>query len=289
MIIETEKLSINPNAKIELLSIGPNQLPVLQVDDFYIDPEYIRELALSLYFSPYRYHPGDVAGIDLDPNPLIEFVHSHFPNLYDLSLEQFKATLNTVWHFALVRKTRDDLSDSHCRPHVDPLCLSGIIYLNLPEDCQGGTGFYMHKETQVSEIISTNVTNKDVCGLPHVLKKLDELKVFARYHALKDKYNWKVYNNMADTVLATPKRKQDHIRESNEDWELVNKTEMRFNRMIIFPSYLLHSLYTKDEWFGDKDEHKRLTQNLFFFWPKENQMPDANNQFTKFQAIAKYY
>ena len=36
-------------------------------------------------------------------------------------------------------------------PHIDTVMLAGVVYLNLPEQCRGGTAFYRHRATGIAE------------------------------------------------------------------------------------------------------------------------------------------
>src|SRR5687768_16587588 len=79
MLIDKTRLALNDkrDMKIELLRIGEDKNPVLVVDNFYKDPEYVRELALNLDYRPppeNDFYPGRQASIGLDRSAIDYFV-----------------------------------------------------------------------------------------------------------------------------------------------------------------------------------------------------------------------
>lgn len=63
-------------------------------------------------------------------------------------------------------------------------------------------------------------------------------------------------------------RPNEYIRGDTEDWKLLFSVEMKFNRLVAYPTWQLHSLNYQPEWFGIQLDQRRLTHNLFISWPK---------------------
>ncbi len=127
-------------------------------------------------------------------------------------------------HFRISLAADRARADVHTDPGVD---WSGVLYLNLPGQCRGGTSFYRHKRLGLD-------------GVP----PLDE----ARRLGFRDP------DHLRSTVIA-----EDSLDRSR--WELAMTVPMRFNRLILFRPWLWH---TAAKNFGDTPETGRLIQIFFF-------------------------
>ncbi|MBC7740995.1 MAG: hypothetical protein H7061_02280 [Bdellovibrionaceae bacterium] len=198
---------------------------IIVVDNFYQDPLKIRNYALN----GVEYLPKN----KLSPNfPGTESVKS-FTSL--ALIEKIESSLGqkinvdpTKYSFGVFTKTY--LADSrNNRVHVDTSEWTGIVYLNLPEQCQAGTSFYEHKLTGLNSI-------------PYSPSKLSELG----------------YNSQKEFV-------DQFLRPQSQDqtaWKQSVHVGMKFNRLILFKAgELFHSA---GSYFGHDDQSCRLTQ-LFFF------------------------
>ena len=113
------------------------------VDDFLMNPHEIRETALSLeYKAPatQRNYPGRNSSQKLDYPGLDDVVSG-------IAGEKVVGSTKKAHGFCRVSLGGDD-RERRYYVHVDTgLVWSGILYLTLPEYCQGGTEFYRHLET----------------------------------------------------------------------------------------------------------------------------------------------
>ena len=136
-------------------NIAPNfttagTIPVLLVDDVYQRPEAVREMALSLSFSspPYPY-PGKIAVpapsetlravTDWALRIVNEDYLSRIPPIARGG-RRITAFRQVLTDFAIIDVHPNDLSRSQRLPHVDPVPVFGLIYLNQEE--RGGTLFF---------------------------------------------------------------------------------------------------------------------------------------------------
>ncbi|MDY0746205.1 DUF6445 family protein [Paucibacter sp. R3-3] len=124
--------------------------------------------------------------------------------------------------------------------HVDNPTLTdifgGVLYLSLPEHCQGGTRFYRHRASGWER-----------------RPALEELKAksFASFLDFQKR-----------SLPANRKMSFDEWLQRREaTWEALFEIPMRFNRLILFRSDFFHSI---TELFGDRMENGRLVQ-LFHF------------------------
>jgi len=107
-------------------------------DDFYPDPDLIRQRALE---KQYHAPPGSTkrlaktaACTDQEARELFELVKPLVP--YD----------DVVSFRVLFRYTlAGTVKKTHC--HIDGTSYAGIVYLTLPQHCAGGTTIYRHKAT----------------------------------------------------------------------------------------------------------------------------------------------
>ena len=113
------------------------------------------------------------------------------------------------------------------QPHVDPAMFATVLYLNPEENIQGGTSFFRHG--------ATGLTNMEKVHTP--FKRTEEYWNFKEWmYDFSDKAEDLIDN---DTMLI------DGV------WEEEHHVPMKFNRMIIYPSYMWHSAIVKKGWYKD--------------------------------------
>lgn len=110
---------------------------------------------------------------------------------------------------------------------------SGVLFLTRPEDCQGGTAFFRHKASGTDQAPLTE----------------SELKAMG----------YADYDQMVQKIV-----QEDGI--DRTKWDLQMQVPMRFNRLVLFNSWLWH---TAGPSFGDRLENGRLIY-LMFFTPRTN-------------------
>lgn len=118
-------------------------------------------------------------------------------------------------------------TDLHTNIHADnPIAQwAGVYYLNLPEQCRGGTAFYTLKETGWDMM----PTQDDLDGIG---KDIDWMRS-----------KWS----------------------DEDQWNLNTIAGMKFNRMIFYPTRMFHSRYPLKGWGPeDKPEEARLVHVCFF-------------------------
>ena len=80
---------------------------------------------------------------------------------------------------------------------------------------------------------------------------------------------------------------QGFMNETNEDFELLHFFPMKFNRLVVYDSDLLHAMYVKDADFFDT--HERLTANYFMQQIWEEADSDVNKRYEQVLAVATKY
>jgi hypothetical protein len=277
LLIDPQRLSINDphDMQIETLWLGNGRYPVLVVDNFYRDPDHVREIALGLnYLPPTGKHPGYLAMLSLSMESILSFLHRRFADFYFPTLESLQQQAHPWAFFRCEPPGSRPPRPVSQRPHVDDALLAGVLYLNLPERCRGGTGFYRHVETGAEAVIP-----KDVMAGRSPYANLDEAVVtkMKEQGACDAFLRWKQdnegpakgYDTYASSILDTPGSTGEFISDSAGGWEMTRMLAMKYNRLIVYPGFLLHSACHRPEWFGEEAASSRLTQNFFFAWPKQ--------------------
>ena len=145
---DDDLFKLSPAAEIRLTSAG--SIPVILVDNVYERPDEIREMALALSFDPPGYpYPGRIAV----PPPSASLravtqwaLHTansrYLPNVPPIAGDGQPITAFRQVHtdFAIIDVHPDELTPTQRLPHVDPVPVFGLIYLNREE--RGGTLFF---------------------------------------------------------------------------------------------------------------------------------------------------
>jgi hypothetical protein len=213
IINEQEVFAINNSYDVEIVTFGPQNTKVVIVDDFYKNPDQVRELALTI---PPSYKKNLIQGL---PGGRIDVAYdfSHMYKIYydiianDYTPEEEKKSFNSLGIELYFTDTRFCVNVMSSRelppsnPHVDlrePNRYASGIFLNTPEECNGGTAFYSYKGCQFGP---------DPRTIP----------------------------------------KTHFVTDSCGDWEMLYLAEMKYNRMIFYQQNILHSGYVKPGWFDD--------------------------------------
>lgn len=153
MRMDEDLFELSPELDIRLEKLG-GKIPVILVDNFYRRPNDLREMALSLdYERPITPYPGKIAVIRT-PNPslakamrkVLELVNGEYIPRIPPILQNGRpiAAFRTLYtDFAVVDVHPDDLTPVQRNPHVDPVPVFGLVYLNPAE--RGGTLFFNRK------------------------------------------------------------------------------------------------------------------------------------------------
>ena len=200
--------------------MGWEKFPIVYIDNFYKNPDKVRNLALR---TPGTKNPrilGGVPGERVDISFNLEHIWPIWieiaENVYGLEQKEKKAFEMSCMNISF----SVNVTQSHYRrkkPHIDLPDVSdrgwaGVVYLNKPKECKGGTGFYTYNGQQV--------------------------------------------NPYQDGIW-----RKEIVTDSVGPWELIHLSEMKYNRMVMYPDNILHGSYDKPGWF--EGETYRLVQVFF--------------------------
>ena len=195
------------------------------VDNFYPDPDFIRDYVLTQKFTKYpklnfRSNAG-YNGLYFKPGPQMRKATMdqiakalRLPIAYDLEGQG---------HFRILTEQQEKTKTTSV--HVDHVRWSGVLSLIPPHLPQGETLFWRHKKSQLLGI--------------HDVELLEKAK-------------------QKNPDLTIDQKESKNTRE----WENVMKVGYNYNRLILFNGNLFHS---SAPGFGTKKSNAKLTQVFFFY------------------------
>ncbi len=134
---------------VQLVRIG-EFIPALVVDDFYAQPDSVRDAALALEFQrPSYVYPGRIAKLPPDNPSLLSAidwirtqVNRHYVPVAPLTCDgkRIETFDRIATDMAVTEIHPVELSADQQRPHVDPVPVFGLVYLN--RKARGGTLFF---------------------------------------------------------------------------------------------------------------------------------------------------
>lgn len=198
--------------------------PILCVDDFYSNPDEVRDYALSLEYEKVEgNYPGErTKHLDLLN---IDFFKSFTTRLFSLYFDFYytEVTWSVLTSFQKIYPHKNSLLNTGWQ-HTDDdhFIAAGVIYLNQISDLDGGTSFYRMKNS--SQKLDYNARNK-------------------------------FYKNQSIDEEEYIKKIQKHDSYFEKTLEVKNV----YNRMIMYQSDVWH----KESNFYVNDFEPRLTQTFF--------------------------
>lgn len=204
------------------------------IDDFYPDPDEMRQMALKLEYrrKPRATYPGveAIAPYDFTPvrEALAEFIDDDVsgpcPKQPPFPQGKFRLAL------AQDEATRID------GVHQDVQPWSAIIYLSLPEHCRGhgAVGFYEHRDTG-----ATSIT---------------------------EEWTAEVHRHLGITRLDDPdfgRRFLEYMRDMRH-WREIQRVENRYNRALLLKAHCFHGTI---DVFGTEPANGRLSQHFEYYHP----------------------
>lgn len=219
--------ALNRQAKAIAWPVGHLRTPILIIDDFLQSPQVLIDHAAGLTYRPSArtLYPG-VNG-DLGPDIAMPFVMALAPLIERLYGRRLDTHFDGKGFFGLVTTPSEALTAPQSLPHYDspnPETIAILLYLCGPE--QGGTGFYRHRATGLERI-----------GLADERAYLE-------------------------AVTPGPASGR-YFEDSDTQFERIGKVDAQVNRLIAYPSNLLHSGIVDPSRLSSDPSQGRLTANIF--------------------------
>lgn len=206
-------MNINLKNNIEVIFIGKESTPLIIVDDFFTEPETLISLACD--DNPYHAQPTDYyPGIrKLSPPNYSELLSCL---LFDLLKNTYQlkgviAAKTILSAFSIATTPPNKLRPIQMLPHFDTSENNQFALVHYLCDAKhGGTSFYRHKQTGYERITETR--------FPQYAKLLKQ-------------------QAKAENLHLTP----SYISNDSSLYERIHSVDARKNRVVIYPSNLLHS------------------------------------------------
>lgn len=230
------RLAISERATVAYRDVnGVDHHKVVVVDEILADPDRVREHALRERFEPPRdvLYPGEVASPDWDFGGLKAMLEQIIGRGF--------SPAEVTFRLSMLAADGRDLLPAQRRPHADGCLAAGVLFLNPPAQCVGGTGFYRHAATGFEWFPDPES--------PH--------------HARAAAARGFTLQQVSDALRMLPVQSSGFIRESTTEWELVELVEMKHNRFVLYEGNLFHSAFVADGEFGSDPGSRRLTLNVF--------------------------
>jgi hypothetical protein len=200
---------------------------MIVIEDFYKNPQAVRDYALNKvkYMTPEQLNP-EFAGTESQRGvfspEVIQKIEKALGQNIEVNPQQFA--------FGVFSKTYASDESKKC-VHVDGSDWTAVLFLSRPEDCQGGTVFYEHKDLGWNEVPSLETLQS------------------------------KGYSSREEFIEGDLKKDSRDF----SKWKVSARVGMKFNRLVLFRSGTM--FHAAEGYFGSEDQDCRLLQ-LFFFKTK---------------------
>jgi len=246
----------NPNATIHVVMIS-DLYPIVIIDDVYKHPDEVRDFALSLPIPTHYVETNAFVGSRLEISNFI--ANKTFLDTISLIVMQkldlshlIKDVLNIEnqnSNFCMNVMHPEFKMNEHSSflPHSDTSVMASIIYLNKNNHDTMGTGFYQHKETGICVYPNNEIQLNWVCKKENISPNDYKLKV-KRYE------DWRKSNPSC----------KNSILEDDKNYNVLYKTEGKFNQMISYMGGMLHGPLHSDLGLMKDKNFKRINQMIFW-------------------------
>lgn len=274
----SEQFRLNPDRKVTVIDHFGSA--VLIIDDLYANPEAVRDAALGLNYVRSRHsYPGSDALLWIPGHELCPMLDGVVSSIMEkpVQVDPFHGIPGSVpsappeASYDAVRPPpkpvevspgnidpRDMVSFTVLRrnakmrnqPHFDAgNGIALLVYLNPEEQCRGGTALYSHVDTGL-HARPTSFTQEQI--------RLLQAKGYKTESELWPALTWVSASNSGE-------------KDWEPEWKLERIIEMRWNRLVCYPSNVLHSIFLQPGDFGNTLDTTRLTMNLFLTIVDQNQ------------------
>lgn len=188
------------------------------IDEFLPDPNQVRDRVVASEFGKRTGPDGETySGISVHNEPeIIDRIREYIGREVEMKMAFFRVDL------------KNELP--HCWVHSDNICaeFAGILYLNPPDSCSGGTAFWRHRTLRIDAM----PTEGELSLITSESRNDFEKRIGEEWKRLGA-------------------------------WDMVGFVGMKFNRFAIYPTRCFHSRYPF-EGYGTTPQNGRLVFVCFF-------------------------
>jgi hypothetical protein len=253
-----EVFKLNPEMSINLIKLESG-INVIQINDFYLNPELVKELilntpvasntpALPSGFAGYRIW-SDLTIQDLDIFPTLTAIVKSAIDIPDdiISEEEYLTTKNRSL-VANIYTGEPNTTNTHRKhyPHWDVWLYTALIHFTENPGC--GTALFKHKKSGLTHVPTIDaqavLAAMELNTTPEAVKELAE----ANYAELDSK----MLNESSE----------NYILEESADYEVIYRTEGAYNQLTLFPGSVLHSQIVNYDYLKENNT-ARINQVMF--------------------------
>ncbi|MEO8016819.1 MAG: DUF6445 family protein [Pseudomonadota bacterium] len=225
-------LALHPDFRLQKLTLGREQRPLLVIDNMVADPAELVDLAAGKLFGEVAsYYPGVRAKVPLTYQRfIIEQLRGVIADHFGLDAGSLRFT---ACHFSLVTTPPEKLTYLQRIPHVDSLAGNEIAFIHyLFKSDLGGTAFYRHRKS----------------GFEYV------------DHSRKVEY----WRHIEEEQSGPDSPSAEYITADTPLYEQIGRQDGVFNRILIYRRNSLHSGSISRKFVADLDPRSgRLSINGF--------------------------
>jgi hypothetical protein len=242
---DTLKPLLHSKFSYQALVVGREKTPLLIIDNFIQDAQSLVDfcVANNTFSKVDNFYPGLRMSA---PQLYIYAVHYYlaelFANVFGLTPNKIAGGKSL---YSMVITPPEQLEQKQCLPHIDSFLIGDLACVHyLCDTDKGGTSFYRHKKTGYEKITSATID---------------------------------IYNQSVIEEGALAFEKKSYMNGSNDFFERIVEIDAIFNRMIVYPSNILHSgNISADFNFDPNPANGRLTLNSFIFCKRAENKPTQN-------------
>jgi hypothetical protein len=228
--------AMNPDLQIQIHYVGQEKEKVIIIDNLMTNPNLMVDYALeNAQFHYYQKQGNHYPGIRLPPPR--QYFESLYNTLRPILNEEYEIAVDAErkaeCSMSLLTLKPEELSTMQSLPHFDSSNSRQFALLHyLCADHHGGTAFYRHRQTGYETVTKERFQHYTACFM-------EDIKLNGR-------------------------PQPGYIVDTNERFEKIDTVNARFNRMVIYRSYLLHSACIDPAVSVNPDPRTgRLTANAF--------------------------
>jgi hypothetical protein len=224
--IDTNLISISDELETSITTIENTNHLIITIDNFLKNPEDLQKIASKQCFEKVPSNKNGNPGWTSITNLKFDQISRTAEYLSDTYF-QVNTNHKINYQFNLFEGGMSCKYTS-LLPHVDNSVFAFQIYLNNPEECRGGTNFYRNIDSGLD------------ANLEYVVSDFRKNESYWKFKNYFTEINENNYNTILDS------RQID-----SSNWELIHSVEMKYNRFVMYPSYLFHSAYIEKDWYQD--------------------------------------
>ena len=228
IINEQEVFAINPSLTVQTKNIGKNKIAI--ADNFYKNPKMVRELILTIPSTISETHKGGMVGRRVesyyDLSPLADPFYKILTNLWDYTKNwSYDAIYEMFKQASFIGNIMNEEMLEPRTPHQDGP-------MTFPKQ-------FISSRTGFASSVFLNTPEECSGGTALYTYKGEQ------------------------SPLQMPEQSVDHfITESEGDWEKIGLIEMKWNRLVIYNNFILHTPYIK-QGMGFTGNIYRINQMIF--------------------------